>query len=142
MPLLLALFLVVHGGIHVGYVCGRSWPFAATDPWLVTGVGASSDAVSTVAVALVLVTFFAYLFAALTIAGIVLPRILWAPPTVVGSVASAVLLVVFVTPGTLPGLAIDAVLLWATVVRPWRPRPFFGRHRDSRRRPESVADAR
>lgn len=141
MSSLLALFLVVHGGIHVGYVCGRSWPFAAADPWLVTGVGVSSDTVGAVAVALVLVTFFAYLLAALTVAGIVLPRLIWAPLIVVGSVASGVLLVVFVTPGTLPGLAIDAVLLWATVARSWRPKPFFGRHGDSRR-PEAVADAR
>lgn len=142
MSLLLAFFLVVHGGIHIGYLCSRSWPFAAGDPWLVTGVGASSETVSMVAAALVLVTFFAYLLAALTVAGIVLPRILWTPLIVVGSVASAAVLVVFVTPGTLPGLAVDAVLLWATVVASWRPRPFFGRHNDSRPRNQAIADAR
>ena len=32
----------------------------------------------------------------------------------------------FITPWTLPGLAIDAVLLWATLVRGWRPTRFLG----------------
>ena len=127
MSLLLALFLVVHGGVHIGYICGPSWPFADADPWLVTGLGASPETVHAVGVVLVLVTFFAWLFAALVAAGIVLPSRLWAPLVVVASVASAIVLVVFVTPSTVPFLVIDAVLVWATLVRGWRPTPFLGR---------------
>ena len=41
--------------------------------------------------------------------------------------ASAIVLVLFVTPWTLPGLAIDAVLLWAALVQSWQPTPFLGR---------------
>jgi hypothetical protein len=41
--------------------------------------------------------------------------------------ASAIVLTLFVTPWTLPGLAIDAVLPWATLVAGWHPTPFFGR---------------
>ena len=48
MPLLLALFLVVHASIHIGYICGPAWPFVAIDPWLVTALGANPDAVRTV----------------------------------------------------------------------------------------------
>ncbi len=125
MSLVLALFLVVHAGIHIGYICGPAWPFVAADPWLVTGVGASSDAVRTVGIALVLVTFVAYLLAAVTATGF--GRSLWKPLIVVASVASAIVLTIFVTPWTLPGLAIDAVLLWATLAQGWRPTPFFGR---------------
>jgi hypothetical protein len=121
MSLLLAIFLIFQGGVHVGYLCSRSWPFVATDPWLVTGLGASADAVHTVGVALVLVSFFAYLLAALTAIRL-LPSRHWMPLIVVASVASAIVLVVFVTPSTLLFLAVDAVLLWATLVRGWQPR--------------------
>jgi hypothetical protein len=125
MSPLLALVLVVHASIHIGYICGPVWPFVTSDPWLVTSVGASSDAVRAVGIALVLVTFFAYLLAAVTAVG--LKRSFLKPLVVVASVASAVVLTMFVTPWTLPGLALDAVLLWATLVQDWRPAPFFGR---------------
>jgi hypothetical protein len=127
MSLLLALLLVVHGGVHISYVCGPAWPFVATDPWLVSGLGAGSDSVQTLGIALAVVTFIAFLLAALTAAGIVLPSRSWAPLIVIGTMASAIALVVFITPWTLPFLAIDAVLLWATLVQGWHPIPFFGR---------------
>jgi hypothetical protein len=125
MPLTLALFLVVHGCIHIGYICGPAWPFVATDPWLVSALGASPDVVHSVGVALVIVTSVAYLLAALTVVGL-LPRIAWKPFVVVAAMASAIVLTLFITPWTLPGLAIDAVLLWATLVAGWHPTPFFG----------------
>jgi len=124
MSLLTALFLVVHAFIHISYVCGPVWPFVATDPWLVTSLGASPETVRTVGIALVLVTFVAYLLAAVTTTGFL--RSLWKPFIVVASVASAIVLVLFVTPWTLPGLAIDAVLLWATLVQGWHPTRSFG----------------
>jgi hypothetical protein len=132
MSLLLALFLVVHGGVHIGYVCSQSWPFEATDPWLVTAFGAAPDTVDNIGIALVLVTFFAFLLAAPTAVGI-LPSRLWAPLIAVGSVASAIVLVMFITPGTIPGLAIDAVLLSAVLARKWRPTPLIGRRAQSNR---------
>jgi len=137
MSLLLALFLVVHASIHIGYICGPAWPFVATDPWLVTGLGASPDTVRTVGIALVLVTFFADLLAAVTAMGLL--RSLWKPLIVVASVASAIVLVVFVTPWTLPGLAIDAVLIWATLVQGWQPTPFYGRTRHASSRRQETA---
>ncbi len=110
MSLLFAAFLIVHAGIHIGYICGPAWPFAATDPWLVTILGAGPDAVRALrASPSSASTFIAFLLAALTAVGL-LPSRLWAPLIVVGSIASAIVLVLFVTPWTLPGLAIDAVL--------------------------------
>jgi hypothetical protein len=132
MSLLLALFLVVHGGVHIGYICSRSWPFEATDPWLVTTLGVDPGIVAGVGVALVLVTFFAFLLAAPTTVG-VLPSRLWSPLVAVGSVASAIVLVLLFAPGTVPGLAIDAVLLWAVLARKWRPTPLIGRRTQSGR---------
>jgi hypothetical protein len=127
MSILLALFLVVHASIHIGYICGPAWPFVATDPWLVTLLGANPDEVRSVGIALVLVTLVAFVLAA--VAGTGLVRYLWKPLVVVASVASAIVLLLFITPWTLPGLAIDAVLLWATLVWGWRPAPLFGRAR-------------
>jgi hypothetical protein len=126
MSLLFAFFLVVHGGVHIGYVCSRSWPFEPGDPWLVTGLGAAPEAVAAVGTALVLVTFFGFLLAALGAVGL-LPARLWRPLVAVASAASAAALVLFVTPATVPGLVIDAVLLWAVFARNLSPTPLMGR---------------
>ncbi len=126
MSLLFALFLLVHGGIHVGYLCSRSWPFEPGDPWLVTGLGAPSSVVISIGVVAVLVAFLGFLIAALTAVGLLPPR-LWRPVIAGSSVASAVALALFITPATIPGLAIDALLLWAVLVRDWRPAPVLGR---------------
>jgi hypothetical protein len=131
MSLMLALFLVVHGGIHVGFLCSRSWPFTAGDSWLAAATGIPPDAIAGAAGALVLVTFLGFLLAALAAVGL-LPARLWRPLVAVAAVASVVALVLFVTPGTVPGLAIDAVLLWAVVARGWRPVPLVGRRRAAR----------
>lgn len=129
MSLLFALFLVVHGSIPIGYICGPAWPFAAADPWAVTLLGASPDGVRAVGIGLVLLSFFGYLLAAVAATGVA--RALLPLLIVVASVASAAVLIMFATVWTLPGLAIDAVLLWATLVRGWRPTPFFGRERQA-----------
>jgi hypothetical protein len=125
MPLLLALFFIVHGGVHIGYLCSRSWPFEPRDPWLVTALGVPPAVVATACAALVLATFIGFLVAALAGVGL-LPRALWRPAMLVGSVASAVALVVLITPGTVPGLVIDCVVLWAVLARGWRPTPLIG----------------
>ena len=90
MSLLLALFLVVHASIHIGYICGPAWPFVASEPWLVTGLGASADMVRAVGIVLVLVTFVAFVLAAVTATGFM--RSSWKPLTIVASVASATVL--------------------------------------------------
>lgn len=125
MSLVLALVLVVHGGVHVGYLCSRSWPFDAADPWLVGVVGVAPDTVAGIGSTLAVVAFFGFLLAGLAAVG-VLPARMWRSLVVAASAASAVMLVLFVTPATLPGLAIDGALLWAVGVRGWRPRRLAG----------------
>jgi hypothetical protein len=138
MSLLLALFLVVHASIHIGYICGPAWPFVAADPWFVALFGADPDTVRLVGIVLVVVSFVGYLLAAATATGFA--RSLRRPFIVVASAASAIVLILFVTPWTLPGLAIDAALLWVTLAGGWRPTPFFGRAR--RGSPAGQATAR
>jgi hypothetical protein len=127
MSRLLALFLVIHAAIHIGYVCGPAWPFTASDPWLVTLVGVGPTTVRTIGVALALMAFVGYLLAAVTATGFA--RSLWPVFLPVAAAASAIMLVLFVTPGTLPGVAIDALLLAATFVGGWRPTSFPARPR-------------
>jgi len=134
MSFLLALFLVVHASIHIGYICGPAWPFVAGDPWVVTLCGANPDAIRTIGITLVLLSFAGYLGASVAAMGFA--RSLWAPTAVIASVASAMVLILFPTVWTLPGLAIDVELLFATLGWGWRPTPFFGRarHASSARR--------
>jgi hypothetical protein len=129
MPLLIALVLVGHAGMHIGAVaCGLL--FTSTPPSIVSGTGVDFDAVKAIAVAFTLVAVAGYLFAALGGAGIVVPRTLWRPLVVVASVASATMLVGLFSLPAVPGLAIDAVLLWAVLARSWRPSPVLsGRER-------------
>jgi hypothetical protein len=130
MTLLLALALVVHGGVHVGFVCSRSWPFEPGPSWLagLGGVTSPSDGAGAV---LAIAAFLGFLAAGLVALGI-LPARLWRPVVLAAAAASAVLLLLFATPATLPGLAIDAALAWSVGVRGWRPAPVVGRGRSRR----------
>ena len=67
MSALLALLLILHGGIHIGFVCGAgAWPFPATDSWLVGPLGAgSSEALVCLGGGLAITAFLAFLGAAL-----------------------------------------------------------------------------
>jgi hypothetical protein len=126
MSRLLAPFLVVHGAIHIGYICGPAWPFVAADAWPVTLFGVDPGALRAMGIALALSAFLGYLLAAVS-AGFA-PSI-WPLVLPVAAAASAIVLILFVTPWTLPGLAIDAVLLFATFGRAWRPTPYAAGHR-------------
>jgi hypothetical protein len=137
MSILLALFLVVHASIHIGYICGPAWPFAAGDPWLVALCGADPDTVRLVGIALVAVSFLGYLLAAMAATGFV-PS-LWKPLIVVASLASAAVLVIALTAWTLPGIAVDAALLCLTLGGGWRPTPFFGRARGAASQSQEAA---
>ena len=125
MSRLLAPFLVLHGAIHIGYICGPAWPFAAADSWLVTFFGVDPGTLRAIGIALALAAFLGYLLAAVS-AGFA-PSI-WPLVLPVAAAASAVVLILFVTPWTLPGLAIDAALVFATFARGWRPTPYSAGH--------------
>jgi hypothetical protein len=122
MPLLIALVLVGHAVMHIGAVaCGLL--FVSTPPSIVTGTGVDLDALKTIAVVLTSVAVAGYLLAALVAAGIAIPRSWWRPLVVVASFASATMLVGLLSVAAVPGLAIDAVLVWAVLARSWQPTP-------------------
>lgn len=123
MSRLLAPLLIVHGAIHIGYVCGPAWPFAVSEPWLVTLAGVGADTTRAIGIALALMAFVGYQLTAITATGFA--SSLWPVLVSASATASAILLVLFATPWTLPGLAIDAALVVATVARGWRPARFL-----------------
>jgi hypothetical protein len=125
MPLLIALVLVGHAVMHIGAVaCGLL--FASTPPSIVTGTGVDLDAIKANAVVFTSVTVAGYLLAALACAGILVPRNRRCPLVVAASVASAALLVGLFSLQAVPGLVIDAVLVWAVLAGSSRPAPVTG----------------
>ena len=131
MMLLLGAFLVGHALIHVSYLTpapprtadGPEWPFEMARSWLITGVGLDSALVSALGTALVIATITLLVAAGLATVGWIVPIDWWRPLVVGGAVASALTLTMFFHPWILLGLAIDAALLWATLVIGWSPAP-------------------
>lgn len=122
-------FLLAHGLIHALFIApapattagGAEWPFDLTQSWLVTSVGLDVNLVRVIGIALIGVVVVGFLLAALGTVGILVPSGWW-PALVVGSAAaSALLLVLFLNPQLVLGLAIDAVLLWVVLDAVWAP---------------------
>ena len=89
--------------------------------WLVTGAGLDPALVRALGTALVLTTIVLLVAAGLSTVGWFVATEWWSPLVVGGAVASALTLTVFFHPWIVLGLAIDAVLLWATLVAGWSP---------------------
>jgi hypothetical protein len=129
MKLFLAAFLAAHALIHVSYLTpappatasGPQWPFDLGGSWLVTGAGMDPNLIKPLGAALVVVTAVLLLTAALATGGWIVPADLWPAAVAGGAISSALLLALFFHPWLVLGLAIDAVLLWVTLVSGWLP---------------------
>jgi hypothetical protein len=120
MSRLIALGLVGHSVMHIGALsCGLL--FAAREPWLVTGAGIDAGLVDSFAILVTSVVVVGFVGAALAETGSVVPRSWRTPLIAVASVASAVMLAAMFSPPALPGLAIDALLLWSVLGRSLLP---------------------
>jgi hypothetical protein len=89
--------------------------------WLVTGAGLDPALVRTLGTAMVLATIALLIAAGLSTVGWLVPSGWWMSLVVSGAVASALTLAMFFHPWIVLGLAIDAALLWATLVIGWSP---------------------
>jgi hypothetical protein len=129
MKLLIAAFLTAHALIHVSYLTpappatasGPQWPFDLGGSWLVNGVGMDPNLVKPLGEALVVVTAALFLTAALATGGWLVPAGVWPAAVAGGAISSALLLGLFFHPWLVLGLAIDAALLWVTLVSGWQP---------------------
>ena len=128
IPLAVAAFLLAHAGIHALFLSppppvtagGPAWPFATASSWLVTRFGVDQSGMRDIAFALVAVVIGAFALAAIVAIGVG-PASLWLPAVVIGSMASLGVLAICFHPWLLLGVAIDVVLLAATLVFGWIP---------------------
>ena len=126
--LVVAGLLLAHAAIHVAFIApppaatadGPAWPFTTHDSWLFSRLGVGANEAHLVALALVAVTLAGFAFAALVAVGIA-PSWLWTPAVVTGAVASLAMLIAFFHPWLVLGVAIDVVLLWASLAASWAP---------------------
>jgi hypothetical protein len=129
MELLLGALLVGHALVHVSYLTpappqtadGPEWPFEMSRSWLITGIGVDSTVIRAVGTALVVTSIALLVAAGLATVGWIVPSDWWSPLVIGGAVASALTLGIFFHPWLVFGLAIDAALLWATLVAGWSP---------------------
>lgn len=106
-----ALFLVVYGLAH---------PAMATAPasWVSTGLGLDTFAAQAAICAFGGLAIVGFVLAAASLAGIVVPR-RWARSLIVASsVTSLLMLAVGFGPAAVPGLVIDAALVWIAIATP------------------------
>jgi hypothetical protein len=126
--LVIAVLLLGHGLIHLGFVGGKpspsatvtEWPFELSRSWVLTPLGLPTNQARLLGSALVAATVAAFAIAALAALGL-LPGGLWAATVVAGSAASLGLLGLFFQRWLVIGLAIDLVLLWAVIAAGWQP---------------------
>lgn len=126
--LILAAFLLGHAAVHAGYLSprpaatigGPQWPFDLSHSWLLSPLGASSEVLRILGVALFALTLASFALAAVAALGF-LPSGVWAWSTVIGAAASLALLVAFFHPWLVVGVAIDLLALWTVLVMGWAP---------------------
>lgn len=129
MNILVGLFLLAHGLIHLSYLApapspgaGRpEWPFDMANSWLVTHLGMSVDLIRPLGTLLVVMVAVTLGAAGLATLGILVPEEWWKPLVIVGAVLSAVTLAILFHPWIVLGIVIDVVLLYLVVVQGWQP---------------------
>lgn len=131
---LLAAFLMGHGWVHTMYVMrqpaaqpaaaagGTEWAFPPLDrSWLLSPIGTPAAASQLLGRLLVAATVLLYTLAALATIPLLVPATLWATLIISGTIASAVLMLVFFHRNLVIGLAIDVVLLVVAALAVWSP---------------------
>jgi hypothetical protein len=111
------LFLSPHPAIAAG---GGPWPFEIGRSWALSPMGAGTDALRMVGIALIAVIFAGYALAGLSMFKLV-PGGLWAPAIAIGSLASIALLGLFFHRYLVLGVGIDVVLLFVALISRWTP---------------------
>ena len=127
-PALFSAFLVAHALIHLSFVRSRpkaaaggpAWPFDLDRSWILTPLRVPPSRSRTLGVILLVLILAGASLGAVTALGIG-PASLFVPAIVLGSVASAGMLLLFFHPWLTLGIVIDVALLWVLLVAGWRP---------------------
>jgi hypothetical protein len=110
--ILVGLFLVAHGLVHLLYFAPRpddpTYPFVPEDRWFARFPGFRPSAARAVARTLAVVCAIGF---AISGVGLLASANLWEPAAVIGATASLVLMVLFFHPWLVIGIAIDVLIL-------------------------------
>jgi hypothetical protein len=111
--ILAGLLLIAHGLVHLLYVASDVEEFTPDASWIV-----GANARRPVAYALMTVTVAAFALVGFAVWGLPLLSAVWPTLTIIASLASLVLLILYWHPRLVFGVAIDLVLIAVAVVRP------------------------
>lgn len=128
----LGALLFAHGWVHLMFVFpapeaapasggGLAYPFDMGRSWLINGAGLDAGMVRTIGIAVMIVTFAAFVLAALATVGWLVPAGWWAGLVLGAAGASTVLVVLFFSPALLLGIGINAALWWLVLASVWSP---------------------
>lgn len=129
---LLAALLFAHGWVHVMFVFpapesaaatagGLAYPFDMGKSWLISNIGLDAGMVRTVGIVVMLVTFAAFLLAALATMGWLIPTGWWDGLVLGAAASSTLLLALFFSPALLLGFVINAALWVLVLASVWSP---------------------
>lgn len=127
MKILFGLFLIAHALIHLSFVSPQppaqpgapAWPFDITKSWLLTGV--NPDVLRTIGIILTVVVVVGFIASGLGWFGVPLLKTYWVGITVVSSLSSILLIVLFWNNWFVMGPLIDLVILYAIYFKNLRP---------------------
>jgi hypothetical protein len=123
--ILLGVFLGLHGLIHLGYAAPApadpNYPFRLNQSWLITNLGINAQAVRSLGMLLSVITVICFVLSGLATLGIVVPQNWWQPLTLLASVTSLALLILFWHSWLVLGVLIDVALLVVLLWAGWQP---------------------
>ena len=129
---LLAALLFAHGWVHVMFVfpvpestaasaSGPAYPFDMSRSWLITNLGMDVGLIRTVGIAVMAVSFAAFLASALSTMGWLIPTGWWSGLVLGAAASSTLMLVLFFSPVLVLGFGINATLWVLVLASVWSP---------------------
>jgi hypothetical protein len=122
IALLVGVFFVAHGLIHILYVVpapDEKWPFDLSHAWLLTRLGLGERVLRRLGTVLMIAAMAGFVLAGLGVIGIPLLREVWRPVAAVSSVVSFVLIGLFWHRSFVFALLINAAIFVALVWAQW-----------------------
>ncbi len=121
MKILVGLFLLAHGLLHVSYLSPKpndpNYPFSFKKGWLAQRASNYAKLLGTL---LVIVTIISYLIAGVGVWGITdIADVAVQQAALIGSVSSLLLLLLFWHPWLVLGVLIDVVLIYGVLILDW-----------------------
>jgi len=129
---LLAALVFAHGWVHVMFVFpapeatpatagGLAYPFDMGRSWLISNIGLDAGMVRAIGVVVMVVTFAAFLLAALSTMGWLVPTGWWEGLLLGAAASSTLLLALFFSPALLLGFVINAAIWVLVLASIWSP---------------------